>query len=162
MRALLPLALALLSWALASPEAARQAVERWLRGEVSPSLGEVLKAPPEEAPRLLERYALFPPPPGLSVNLESPRVEGERVFFPASVGEEVGEVVVVLEGGEARRVYFRSQALALPPTSSPPWRAWGLSSSPWFGPPCSSTLPPSGPGSWRPWPSSGGRGGFTS
>ncbi|AEV16993.1 hypothetical protein TCCBUS3UF1_19550 [Thermus sp. CCB_US3_UF1] len=116
MRALLPLALALLSWALASPEAARQAVERWLRGEVSPSLGEVLKAPPEEAPRLLERYALFPPPPpGLSVNLESPRVEGERVFFPASVGEEVGEVVVVLEGGEARRVYFRSQALALPP-----------------------------------------------
>ncbi len=53
-------------------------------------------APPEEAPRLLERFALFPPPPeGLTVNLESPEVEGNRVSFPAALGEEVGEVVEV-------------------------------------------------------------------
>ena len=95
MRFLAALLLGLFSLALAAPEeAAREAVARWLRGELSPSLEEVLRAPPEEAPRLLERFALFPPPPdGLTVNLESPEVEGNRVSFPAALGEEVGEVV---------------------------------------------------------------------
>ncbi len=47
--------------ALAAPEeAAREAVSRWLRGELSPRLEEVLEASPEEAPGLLERYASFP------------------------------------------------------------------------------------------------------
>ncbi|MGC8967783.1 MAG: hypothetical protein ACP5JV_05585 [Thermus sp.] len=107
----------LFALALAAPEeAAREAVSRWLRGELSPKLEDLLKAPPEEAPRLLERFALFPPPPeGLAVNLESPRVEESRVSFPAALGEEVGEVVVVLEGERVARVYFRPQGLGVPP-----------------------------------------------
>lgn len=113
--------------ALGQVEAARQAVERWLRGELSPSLEAVLKAPPEAAPGLLERYALFPPPPeGLKVNLESPEVEGNRVRFPAALGEEVGEVVVVLEGGRVERVYFRPEGLALPAYLLTPAAGWGF------------------------------------
>ncbi|KHG65203.1 hypothetical protein QT17_08630 [Thermus sp. 2.9] len=126
MRWLLALALAF-SFAAASPQAAREAVARWLEGKLSPKLEEILRAPPGEAPRLLQRYALFPPPPkGLSVNLESPKVEGNRVLFPAALGEEVGEVVVVLEGGEVRRVFFRPQGLALPPYLLTPAAGWGF------------------------------------
>ncbi|GLV46905.1 hypothetical protein TJA_00820 [Thermus sp. LT1-2-5] len=123
-----PLALALaLSFALARPQAAQEAVALWLEGKLSPRLEEVLRAPPEEAARLLERYALFPPPPkGLSVNLESPKVEGNQVLFPAALGEEVGEVVVVLEEGEVRRVFFRPQGLALPPYLLTPAAGWGF------------------------------------
>ncbi|WP_038055629.1 hypothetical protein [Thermus amyloliquefaciens] len=122
--------LVLLPWALASSpaELARQAVEAWWAGELSPSLEEVLRASPQEVPKLLERYALFPPPPkGLSLNLDSPKVEGNRVLFPAAVGEEVGEVVVVLEGGEAKRVYFRPQGLSLPSYLLSPLAGWGFS-----------------------------------
>jgi hypothetical protein len=117
-----------LSLALAAPEeVAREAVARWLRGELSPRLEEVLKAPPEEAPKLLERYALFPPPPkGLSVNLEAARVEGNRVAFAAALGEEVGEVVVVLEGERVRRVFFRPEGLGLPAYLLTPLAGWGF------------------------------------
>ena len=117
-----------LSLALAAPEeVAREAVARWLKGEFSPRLEEVLKAPPEEAPKLLERYALFPPPPkGLSVNLEAARVEGNRVAFAAALGEEVGEVVVVLEGERVRRVFFRPGGLALPAYLLTPLAGWGF------------------------------------
>ncbi|WP_117238047.1 hypothetical protein [Thermus sediminis] len=118
----------LLALALAAPEeAAKEAVTRWLRGELSPRLEEVLRAPPEEAPGLLERYALFPPPPqGLSVNLEAAKVEGNRVAFPAALGEGVGEVVVVLEGGEVRRIFFRPEGLGLPPYLLSPLAGWGF------------------------------------
>lgn len=117
-----------LSLALAAPEeVAREAVARWLKGELSPRLEEVLRAPPEEAPRLLERYALFPPPPkGLSVNLEAARVEGNRVAFAAALGEEVGEVVVVLEGERVRRVFFRPEGLGLPAYLLTPLAGWGF------------------------------------
>jgi hypothetical protein len=117
-----------LSLALAAPEeVAREAVARWLKGELSPRLEEVLKAPPEEAPKLLERYALFPPPPkGLSVNLEAARVEGNRVAFAAALGEEVGEVVVVLEGERVRRVFFRPEGLGLPAYLLTPLAGWGF------------------------------------
>ncbi|SDF49297.1 hypothetical protein SAMN04488243_1673 [Thermus arciformis] len=128
MRFLGLLLLALFSPALAGPEeAAKEAVARWLRGELSPRLEELFQASPEEASRLLERYALFPPPPeGLSVNLQAPKVEGNRVFFPAALGEEVGEVVVVLEGGEARRVYFRPEGLGVPAYLLTPLAGWGF------------------------------------
>ena len=128
MRFLAALLLGLFSLALAAPEeAAREAVARWLRGELSPSLEEVLRAPPEEAPRLLERFALFPPPPdGLTVNLESPEVEGNRVSFPAALGEVGGVVVVVLEGGEARRVYFRPEGLGVPAYLLTPLAGFGF------------------------------------
>ncbi|WP_460171979.1 hypothetical protein [Thermus sp. FJN-A] len=128
MKALWGFVLVLLAWAQAAPEAvAREAVARWLKGELSPKLEEVLRASPEEAPRLLERYALFPPPPrGLSVNLESPKREGNRVFFPAAAGETVGEVVVLLEGEEARRVYFRPEGLSLPAYLLSPTAGWGF------------------------------------
>jgi hypothetical protein len=117
-----------LSLALAAPEeVAREAVARWLKGELSPKLEEVLKAPPEEAPKLLERYALFPPPPkGLSVNLEAARVEGNRVAFPAALGEEVGEVVVVLQGERVRRILFRPEGLGLPAYLLTPLAGWGF------------------------------------
>jgi hypothetical protein len=117
-----------LSLALAAPEeVAREAVARWLKGQLSPRLEEVLKAPPEEAPKLLERYALFPPPPkGLSVNLEAARVEGNRVAFAAALGEEVGEVVVVLEGERVRRVFFRPEGLGLPAYLLTPLAGWGF------------------------------------
>jgi hypothetical protein len=117
-----------LSLALAAPEeVAREAVARWLKGQLSPRLEEVLKAPPEEAPKLLERYALFPPPPkGLSVNLEAARVEENRVAFAAALGEEVGEVVVVLEGERVRRVFFRPEGLGLPAYLLTPLAGWGF------------------------------------
>jgi hypothetical protein len=117
-----------LSLALAAPEeVAREAVARWLKGELSPRLEEVLKAPPEEAPGLLERYALFPPPPkGLSVNLEGAKVEGNRVAFPAALGEEGGEVVVVLEGERVWRVFFRPEGLGLPAYLLTPLAGWGF------------------------------------
>jgi hypothetical protein len=117
-----------LSLALAAPEeVAREAVARWLKGELSPRLEEVLKAPPEEAPKLLERYALFPPPPkGLSVNLEAARVEGNRVAFAAALGEEVGEVVVILEGERVRRVFFRPEGLGLPAYLLTPLAGFGF------------------------------------
>jgi hypothetical protein len=117
-----------LSLALAAPEeVAREAVARWLKGELSPRLEEILKAPPEEAPKLLERYALFPPPPkGLSVNLEGAKVEGNRVAFAAALGEEVGEVVVVLEGERVRRVFFRPEGLGLPAYLLTPLAGWGF------------------------------------
>jgi len=107
---------ALLSLALAAPEeVAKEGVSRWLKGELSPRVEELFQASPEEAARLLSRYALFPPPPqGLSVNLDRPKVEGSRVSFPAALGEEVGEVVVVLEGERVQRVYFRPEGLGLP------------------------------------------------
>ncbi|MFD3006512.1 hypothetical protein [Thermus tengchongensis] len=126
---LLAFLLVLFPWAMASSsvELARQAAEVWLAGKLSPRLEEVLRASPEEAPRLLERYALFPPPPkGLSLNLDSPRVEGNRVLFPAAVGEQVGEVVVVLEGREVKRVYFRPEGLALPGYLLNPASGWGF------------------------------------
>ncbi|BDG17084.1 MULTISPECIES: hypothetical protein [Thermus] len=116
-----------LSLAWARTEVAQEAVAAWLEGKLSPRLEEVLRAPPEEAPKLLERYALFPPPPkGLSVNRESPKVEGNRVLFPAALGEEVGEVVVVLEGEEVRRIYFRPEGLALPAYLLTPVAGWGF------------------------------------
>ncbi|MFN3178736.1 MAG: hypothetical protein ACK41R_01025 [Thermus sp.] len=121
--------LVLFPWALASSpvEPARQAAEAWFAGKLSPSLEEVLRASPGEAAKLLERYAFFPPPPkGLSLNLDSPKMEGNRVLFPAAVGEEVGEVVVVLEGGEVKRVYFHPQGLSLPGYLLSPLAGWGF------------------------------------
>lgn len=104
-----------LALALAPEEEARAAVEAWLKGEKSPRLEAILRAPPEEAARLLERYARFPPPPrGLRVNLDQPEVREGRVLFPAALGEETGEVGVVLEGGEVVRIYFRPQGGGVP------------------------------------------------
>ncbi|WP_370687342.1 hypothetical protein [Thermus sp. NEB1569] len=117
------------SWAWAAPqvEVAKGAAEAWAKGELSPRLEEVLRAPPEEAPRLLERYAFFPAPPkGLTLNLDSPKVEGNRVLFPAAVGDRVGEVVVVLEGREVKRVYFRPEGLSLPGYLLTPAAGWGF------------------------------------
>ncbi|MDM7324454.1 MAG: hypothetical protein P3W93_005565 [Thermus sp.] len=121
------LALLAFAWATGEEEVARKAVEAWLKGGLSPRLEEVLRASPEEAPGLLERYASFPPPPkGLSVNLDSPKVEGKRVLFPAAVGEGVGEVVVVMEGGEVKRIYFRPEGLSIPGYLLSPAAGWGF------------------------------------
>ncbi len=96
------------SFALASSvEVARAFVKQWLDGKASPSLEEVLSAPPEALPQALERFFAYPPPPGnLRVNLEAPLVEEGRVRFPAALGEEGGEVVVYLQGERVERVAF--------------------------------------------------------
>ncbi len=116
-----------LALALAPEEKAREAVAAWLRGEKSPRLEELLKASPEEAPWLLERYARFPPPPeGLRVNLEAPEVREGQVLFPAALGEEAGEVGVVLEGGEVARIFFRPQGAGVPAYLFSPWAGLGF------------------------------------
>jgi hypothetical protein len=60
------------------------------------------------------------------VNLEGAKVEGSRVAFPAALGEEVGEVVVVLEGERVRRVFFRPEGLGLPAYLLTPLAGWGF------------------------------------
>ncbi|WP_337844065.1 hypothetical protein [Thermus sp.] len=118
--------LLLLGLALGAPEAqlAQEALEAWLKGELSPTLKELLQAPPEEAPKLLKRYAQFPPPPpGLEVNRAQPRVEGNRVYFPAARGGEVG---VVLEGGRAVRVFYRPEGVGPPAYLFTPAAGWGF------------------------------------
>jgi hypothetical protein len=53
-------------------------------------------------------------------------VEGNRVAFAAALGEEVGEVVVVLEGERVRRVFFRPEGLGLPAYLLTPLAGWGF------------------------------------
>lgn len=101
--------------ALGPEEVARRFVEEWLAGRVSPSLEEVFRSSKDELPQALERLFAYPPPPkGLRVNLDAPLWEGGRVRFPATLGEEGGEVVVYLEGGRVERVAFVRKGL-LPP-----------------------------------------------
>ncbi len=115
------------AWALGEVERAREAVKGWLRGAFTPPLESLLRAPREELPRLLEAYAHFPPPPpGLQVNLDRPRVEGERVLFPAALGGEGGEVVVRLEGGNPVGIAFRPQGLGPPAYLLRPAAGWAF------------------------------------
>ena len=127
-RRLLALFLVLGFLALAEgPEAiARAAVEDWLSGKYRVNPAAALNAEPEEAIRVLERALRFPPPPrGLEVNLNEPRVEprGQEVWvrFPAALGEETGEVVVRLRENEVIGVSWRPEGGLLPPWVSSPW-----------------------------------------
>ena len=114
--------------ALAAPaaEVARRAVSEWLSGRYRVNIAEVLKEPPEEALGKLERAVAFPPPPpGLEVNLDEPEVEqrgGQTlVRYPAVVGDQGGEVVVILEEGEVRGVFWRPEGGMLPGWLRQPW-----------------------------------------
>lgn len=122
-----------LSLALAaSPqiEAAKQAVREWQAGKYATDPSQAFGKPTEEAVRILERYIAFPPPPpGLEVNLEAPLEEqstrGSVVSFPASVGEQTGEVRVLVQNGEPVRISWVPAGGQLPPWIGSPL-AWGL------------------------------------
>jgi hypothetical protein len=111
-------------------ETAKQAVQEWQAGKYAVDPGQALGKPTEEAVRTLERYIAFPPPPqGLEVNLESPLEEqstrGNVVSFPASVGEQTGEVRVLVQNGQPTRISWVPAGGQLPPWIESPV-AWGL------------------------------------
>jgi len=89
----------------ANPEiVAQQTVKEWLEGKLSPSfdLDELREMSPEEAADWLRQYLAFPPPPaGLEINLDEPQLketaDGFLVSFPATIGQEGGEVIVHLD-----------------------------------------------------------------
>ena len=101
---------------------ARRTVEQWLDGKLSPGydLNELRGMTPEEAANWLRNYLAFPPPPpGLEVNLEDPEVkelpDGYRVGFPATLGQEGGEVIVRLSKGEPVGISWKPNGGMLPP-----------------------------------------------
>jgi len=111
-------------------EAARQAVQEWQAGKYTVDPSQAFGKPAEESVRILERYIAFPPPPqGLEVNLESPLAEestrGSVVSFPASVGEQTGEVRVLLKNGEPTRITWVPAGGQLPPWIESPV-TWGV------------------------------------
>ncbi len=111
------LAVLLFAWAQAQGpvDLAREAVEHWLRGELTPAtdMQELQGRTPEEIAELLRQTVAFPPPPpGLEVNLDEALVEdlpagGVRVRFPAVSGPVGGEVVAVVREGKVLRVAWR-------------------------------------------------------
>lgn len=116
--------LASLGWAQAADPVAlaRQAVEAWRAGELTPKLDlRALegKSPEEVADWLRKTFAFPPPPPGLEVNLDEPEVEetptGTQVRFPAVSGPDGGEVVVTVSDGQVQRIAWRPSGGLLPP-----------------------------------------------
>ena len=109
---------------------ARAAVESWLKSAGKlPEPTALLEKDPKAALKALKRMMAFPPPPkGLEVNLDEPRVEkrGAEVWvrFPAALGESTGEVVVRVKDGEAVGILWRPAGGMLP----------GWLRSPWSGP----------------------------
>jgi len=105
-----------LAFAAAPEEVARRAVAEWLKGGDQATPEALLTARSEEA--LLRLLRFPPPPPGLQVNLEQPRVEprGEEVWvrFPAALGERTGEVVVRLRAGKPVGIFFAAEGAGLP------------------------------------------------
>ncbi len=101
---------------------ARRTVEQWLKGELSPGydLNQLRNMTPEEAADWLRKYLAFPPPPPeLEVNLDDPKVEklpdGYRVGFPATLGQEGGEVVVRLSSGQPVSIGWKPNGGMIPP-----------------------------------------------
>jgi len=101
---------------------ARQAVEQWLSGKLGPdrNLNELRDMSPEEAADWLRDYLAFPPPPpGLEVNLDDPQTQqvtgGYKVSFPATVGQEGGEVVVRVSGDRPLSIGWKPNGGMLPP-----------------------------------------------
>ncbi|MGQ9736250.1 MAG: hypothetical protein ACUVUP_06810 [Thermaceae bacterium] len=103
----------LLAWAAPSQvDLAREFMEKWLAGEASPSLEDLLKTSPEELPQTLERFFAYPPPPKeLRVNLDAPRLEEGQVLFPATLGEKGMEVAVYLEEDRISRMVLVQERL---------------------------------------------------
>jgi len=126
-RGLLALVLIVAAVAFAQPtdepeSIARQAVEDWLSGKLSPpqNLGDLRNMTPEEAADWLRKYLAFPPPPpDLDINLDDPEVtqlpDGYRVSFPATAGQLGGEVVVRLSGEEPAAISWKPNGGMLPP-----------------------------------------------
>jgi len=111
---------------------ARDAVTRWTAGELSAQidLQELQGRTPEEMAELLRRtFAFPPPPPGLELNLDDPKVEtlptgAVRVSFPAVSGPTGGEVVVMVTSGEIERIAWLPSGGLLPPWVKSPVSRW--------------------------------------
>ncbi len=109
-----------LGFAQGPVERGRVAVEAWLAGEYRVDPMSAVARDPKEALKLLERAVRFPPPPsGLELNLNAPRVERRGpvvvVRYPAAVGERTGEVIVELRGDEVWGVRWQPEGGLLPP-----------------------------------------------
>ncbi len=120
--ALLALSAAPLLAQQAPQEIAKAAVQQWLSGKLSPKLDlqEIKGLGPEEAKEWLHRYLAFPPPPpSLQVNLDDPKIErlgaALQVSFPATVDNQGGEIVVLIEGNSAKQVAWRPSGGMIPP-----------------------------------------------
>ena len=106
---------------------ARSAVEAWLkRAGQPPEPTAFLEKDPKAALKAFKQLMAFPPPPkGLEVNLDEPRVEnrGAEVWvrFPAALGESTGEVVVRVRDGEAVGILWRPAGGMLPGWLRAPW-----------------------------------------
>lgn len=113
-------------------ELARQAVRDWQAGKYNTDPAQAIGKPLDEQLKILERaFAFAPGPRGLQVNLDQPEYaqspDGTTVVrFPATVGDQGGNVQVSLRGSEVTGISWVSDASLIPAWISSPAAWWGF------------------------------------